>query len=880
MGTQVSHRELFLVLVGLCMVIAISQILMFFDLIPMGLFSINVHQVTVRKGNVGTLGIGTQRVHKVEPLRLKCRDVDVKVGARDRNGAIERAVRNVFREGKTDVPNQSCGKRERDEVDFDKLRKRLGFKGGERKQGCIVYLAQKKHSSYGRDSFHMLRRSLDLLYENYNTRHRSDVLVFHEGDFTQQDELDLQQDGIRPEIHLVRLENGSKYWELPGFIDPRTEAKWTDDAFSVGYRHMCRWYSGLLFEYVDNIGYDYVMRMDEDSYLLSEVHYDFFEFMHKHEYEYAFRTDAIEPCCDLQFRDSYISAYLKHSPYKKEREVGFYHDECVDDEGQYINYGYYNNFFVTKVAFWLKPAVRELFHFVDWTGGIYLFRENDLVVQSLSVQMYMPKSKVHKFTDWSYEHVSGGDCEWGAVVKGTGDKSVTTETAIKKYIQKNSKVITVPEHTSAFRGPFDALYCDPTNYRADVTLNLHGAKVVPEQAISKISPFCTNALKHGDGCKNTLPKGSYAPGSHLDEAYPQLVKDAKRFQELLENVTHCSETGKAMWAEGPECGVGCGLNFLVRPLLYAVETKQALLTPSWRWANDDACRGDHRLSCFLRPYAKRDNDVPGCKKHGHTFDDGRIRRQYTQDDTSQFEGKHAMPRVLKEFEQHGAYWNVAQVLKFILTKPPESMQEAINELVETSGIGLEENQPVLGVHVRLGDACSDPAFSKKGRRCDHLEHFIPDIEKMMRTFGFKSIFLATDSAEVIRNAAKLYPQFKWMYNKNMNREKYEVFAKATRKDELTIEGVLFGHKKLRRAGFTPYTEMRDFLLDLYMLAMHSDGFVGKFTSNMDRIVMSLGTSTGNNGGTCLKPAVSLDAPWCFDFGAQSGVGVNGEKFYC
>ena len=37
-----------------------------------------------------------------------------------------------------------------------------------RTPGAIVYLAQKRHSSYGRDSIGLLTRSLRLLFENYN----------------------------------------------------------------------------------------------------------------------------------------------------------------------------------------------------------------------------------------------------------------------------------------------------------------------------------------------------------------------------------------------------------------------------------------------------------------------------------------------------------------------------------------------------------------------------------------------------------------------------------------------------------------------------------------------------------------------------------------
>ena len=72
-----------------------------------------------------------------------------------------------------------------------------------RTPGAIVYLAQKRHSSYGRDSIGLLTRSLRLLFENYNSAFADDVLIFHEGDFTPSDQTTII-DGRAP-IRFARL---------------------------------------------------------------------------------------------------------------------------------------------------------------------------------------------------------------------------------------------------------------------------------------------------------------------------------------------------------------------------------------------------------------------------------------------------------------------------------------------------------------------------------------------------------------------------------------------------------------------------------------------------------------------------------------------------
>lgn len=91
--------------------------------------------------------------------------------------------------------------------------------------------------------------------------------------------------------------------------------------------------------------------------------------------------------------------------------------------------------------------------------------------------------------------------------------------------------------------------------------------------------------------------------------------------------------------------------------------------------------------------------------------------------------------------------------------------------------------------------------------------------------------------------------------------------------------MLFGNKKLKNAGFVAFDEMSQFLVDTIILGRYTHGLVGKFTSNMDRIVASL-LSAGAPGKNRLPPIISLDAPWCADFMVNSAKSYNGRAFYC
>jgi len=790
---------------------------------------------------------------------------------RDRVGLVSRAVQQVFFGKNERPPGESCRISPHPssvEVDFEEISSRIATPKSER-VGCIVYLAQKRHSSYMRDSFGMLEKSLDLLYKNYNYEFKQDVLVFHTGELGESDSILLNKNGKRPEITLIELPIGSKYWELPGIVDRGKANQWKDKDFSEGYRHMCRWYAGLLFEFVSELGYTYVMRVDEDSYLLSKISYNLFDFMQKNGYEYAYRNDALEPCCDDKFRQMYIKAFRQHdNSYLRKR--GFADSCCFDEDGNYLNRGFYNNFFISKVSFWLQPDVRRFFNFVDWTGGIYLYRENDLIIQSLSVQMYMPKEKVHKFEEWSYEHVSGANCDWGVVVRGKEDFSPSpVDDIIEHYHHKNRRSKAIPAKPGSGVA-WEALYCASENKEADFEESSLTATFCAD--LMRISPQARDSLKDTTGF-------DFMNGKEFDTK--NAVKEAEKAQRMLEKIRSCKRGDGnpiAIFVEEPECGAGCSLNYMVEPMMHAVNQRVALLTPMTKWAEPSLCDLANSLACFLKSFAKRDDSDPRCAKRSNPSRIDMTTGTWWRikfDDGGQFSGPHRLPRVLNPFEEKGTFWNVAQVLKNLL-QPNDALDAKLRETL----FSLNLERPALGIHVRLGDSCNDPAMATKGRRCDGLESFIPSVELLMQKFQFRSIYLATDSEDVIRNATTTYSHLPWQFNRKIERKKYDVFTRAKMSDELTIEGILFGDKRLKDAGFSKYDEMMDFLIDVLVLGMHTDGFVGKFTSNMDRIVAALSLATGNKAGTCVKPMVSLDASWCFDFNVQSGIGLDGKRFYC
>ena len=151
------------------------------------------------------------------------------------------------------------------------------------RNNAIVLLAQKKHATYGRDSYGLLIKSLSLLSKNYislndhsetvgryfmthadwriylkNTHFLllKDVFLFHTGDFDHRDIevleplLGSSRKGI---LKLVNL-NDSAFWSLPPWHAKDNQSHWAlSDVFPVGYRHMCRWFGVHIWLFFDQL---------------------------------------------------------------------------------------------------------------------------------------------------------------------------------------------------------------------------------------------------------------------------------------------------------------------------------------------------------------------------------------------------------------------------------------------------------------------------------------------------------------------------------------------------------------------------------------------------------------------------------------------------
>lgn len=183
--------------------------------------------------------------------------------------------------------------------------------------------------------------------------------------------------------------------------------------------------------------YQYVMRMDEESFLHSPIQYDLFGYMSRHDYLYAYRQCSYEMNAIKKIFHNYtgvvrITSNGKNANWTMNRN--FNGGTC----------GFYNNWFLGSLQFFRSTNVQHLLQWFDHEGFMYLDRLNDLVIQTAAVYAYCPTAKIHRFLDWSYEHFTFlsnsteqqniGCPIWGAL--STGYLDPNSEQLVSTFLER------------------------------------------------------------------------------------------------------------------------------------------------------------------------------------------------------------------------------------------------------------------------------------------------------------------------------------------------------------------------------------------------------------------------------------------------------------
>ena len=216
-----------------------------------------------------------------------------------------------------------------------------------------------------------------------------------------------------------------QHWEIfPSDLRNADQSLWLKPG-PIGYRLMIRFYTVHIWLILDSLGYRWVMRLDDDSTMAGQISYNLFGFMETYKLSYAYRNLAYESGFSgckwhewvtnfVQDRNNNQYGWLLDTCANKSASVPFTPPNC----GQFR--AFYNNFFVADVRRFMQPDVQRLLHAIDQSGVMFTHRWNDLIIQSLAVQLFLPKEEVHHFTGWGYGHHSGPSSEMGYGIAQAG----------------------------------------------------------------------------------------------------------------------------------------------------------------------------------------------------------------------------------------------------------------------------------------------------------------------------------------------------------------------------------------------------------------------------------------------------------------------------
>jgi hypothetical protein len=226
-------------------------------------------------------------------------------------------------------------------------------------KACIVYLVD----TYDLPNF---RLSLSLVH-NIKTHEPLQIIAFHE--------LSLPSDVIQElsakySVRFVPIE-----FMLPKYPRAILEAipevfKGPGCEFTLGYRHMCRFFAGEVFKRPELAEYDYVIRLDTDSFILGPLLYPI-EQMVKTGAVYGYRViNEDHESCYRGFYNAVSNFCYTHNVRMMPVTEGSV---------------YYTNFEVYKMDRFKSGLYQDFYDYLDRTGGFFTARWGDHILRYTAV---------------------------------------------------------------------------------------------------------------------------------------------------------------------------------------------------------------------------------------------------------------------------------------------------------------------------------------------------------------------------------------------------------------------------------------------------------------------------------------------------------------
>jgi hypothetical protein len=218
------------------------------------------------------------------------------------------------------------------------------------------------------------------LKRNLLDKYPIDYVIFHETGFSEANKNEIRRrvsGVIFKEIKFNMPESAQGFKPL-----------WSDDwslEKCTSYGGMCTFFTKDIFEILMEMGYDYYLRLDDDSYLYEDFKENPFEKIRRENKSYGYCLKIKEGSHVIQGLFPFIKQHVE--------------TDYVFDEPYWI---YYNNFEIVDIKRYYNDQIREISQKIHESGGIYHWRWGDAPIRTILVSIFLP-DEVMEF-DIDYEH--------------------------------------------------------------------------------------------------------------------------------------------------------------------------------------------------------------------------------------------------------------------------------------------------------------------------------------------------------------------------------------------------------------------------------------------------------------------------------------------
>lgn len=265
------------------------------------------------------------------------------------------------------------------------------------KKNCILYLVRSSQNDID-----MLNKSLSLVRLNLlaSIKGPVDIIIFHEKSFDSRYQKKVHQpnecDIIFQEVNFILPDYDDNISKIIQTTYPHPSDP-LHPGFSMGYRYMCDFFSGSLYEQELIKNYSYYLRLDTDSFILSKIKYDIFEWMELKKCEYGFILPAIDTDHPKVIEGLWYitSNYIIDNNIKTEMPI------TSIPEGKF----YYTNFEIGKLSSFSEGSkYYEFYRFIRGTGNIFIKRWGDAPIKYLGVNLFIKKNAIRPVHGFIYQH--------------------------------------------------------------------------------------------------------------------------------------------------------------------------------------------------------------------------------------------------------------------------------------------------------------------------------------------------------------------------------------------------------------------------------------------------------------------------------------------